>query len=87
MLKDDLIPSAAVAVDVSSEDFDCTEAFAKGPRYARRLYIGTGGTVTVIFKDYPAVEVEYTKSDGSYLDGQIITVKTGGTADDIVAEV
>jgi hypothetical protein len=41
----------------------------------------------VIFKDYPLVEVEYTKSDGSYLDGQIITVKTGGTADDIVAEV
>ena len=85
MIKDDIIPHEAVPVDISVTDFDCTTVFVSS-RYARRIFVGSKGTIYVKYFGYD-VAIPYVKGNGTYLDGKISTVvRSGTTASDIVAE-
>jgi hypothetical protein len=66
-------PGHAAAVDVSSADFDCTQAFAVG--YATSLYVGAAGDVAIVhFGDTVAVTYKAVPV-GTTLTGCFKTIK------------
>lgn len=78
----DILPVRHVAV-AAATTVDLTASFSP---YARRLYVGTGGTVVgkwlgdganVTYKNVPS---------GAYLDGAWLSIDATSTATDIVAE-
>lgn len=91
--QDDLvIPSRSHDVNISSTDDDLTQAtefvgYDGGGKYARRLYVGTGGNVYAKKLGDSAVHAYLNVPSGSYLDGAWILVqKTNTTAANMVAE-
>jgi hypothetical protein len=83
------IPRQQFAVNVSSADVDLTNPATTGFKcnYARRLFIGTGGTLTAQMAADSA-PVARTVQAGTYVDGFWVLIKNVGTsASGIVAEV
>ena len=83
------IPRQQFVIDVSSADVDLTNKTATGFEtiWARRLFIGVGGTLTAQMA-CDAAPVARTVQSGTYVDGFWVRVMhTGTSASGIIAEV
>ena len=78
------LTTKSIAVNIAAADHDLTLTFPNG---ARRLYVGTGGTVVATKAGDAGAMTYLNVPSGSYLDGQWITVvKVGTTAAAMIAE-
>lgn len=81
-----LLPTQGKAVDISSTDFDCTSIFTD-QAWARRIFVGTGGTVVLKHVGDSTALTYKNIASGQWMDGMWATVvKIGTTAADMIAE-